>query len=152
MSSRAWWVLCPTDGTAHLLAIHGPGLLMTQCGQQLPAGVLQYDRLPSRHLCQDCFTAYLLPPAVAHKIPAARWPSNEAPGGQSAPPLPPPRWTRCPVDRRLHLLSLVEAAAAAIQGCYGRAACGRLIAAAGSTSAGPSAGMCLACLATRTAR
>lgn len=58
-----------------------------------------------------------------------------------------PRWARCPVDRQLHLLAPVEAAAAAGTEGHGRAGCGRLIPAAGLTIEGrPSAGFCAACL------
>ncbi|MGH3825093.1 MAG: hypothetical protein ACRDRA_19995, partial [Pseudonocardiaceae bacterium] len=33
----------------------------TRCGYRLPLGVLQHECLPSRHLCQTCFMAHLLP-------------------------------------------------------------------------------------------
>ncbi len=61
MTGRAWWVLSPADGTAHLLAVEGPGFITTQCRRWLPSGILRYDRLPSRHLCRGCVAAYLLP-------------------------------------------------------------------------------------------
>ncbi|MGH3898976.1 MAG: hypothetical protein ACRDTA_12155 [Pseudonocardiaceae bacterium] len=56
----ARWVLA--GGRAHLLAGERPGgVLVARCGHRLPMGVLQHERLPSRYLCQECFTAYLLP-------------------------------------------------------------------------------------------
>ena len=90
MSGRAWWVLCPTDGQAHLLALEDPGavLLTTQCGQSLPSGLLWHDRLPSRDLCRDCVAAYVLPAAVlARMTPADRRSSGpvRSPGDQPVP-------------------------------------------------------------------
>jgi hypothetical protein len=177
MSGRAVWVLSPTDGKAHLLAVEGANCapLTTQCGRSLPFGVLQHDRLPSRQLCRDCFAAYLLPaPVFARMTPAGRRLNapESAPGGQPVPDpadcaaglpdnghhvadylpgAPVPRWVQCPVDPQLHLLSPGEVAAAGGEG-YGRAACGRLISAEGLTLVGPSAGMCVSCLAVGTAR
>lgn len=181
MNSRVSWVLSPTNEKAHLLAVEGPGdYLVTQCHQPLSSDVLRHDRLPSRHLCQECFAAYLLPdPLFARQHPAGRRLSDapeSAPGGQPVldppatppaiapalpdnghhvagyvPDAPAPRWARCPVDQRLHLLSPGEVAAAGGEG-HGRAACGRLISAKGLTLAGPSAGMCVGCLAVGTAR
>lgn len=167
MSGRAAWVLCPTDGKAHLLAVEGAHgvLLTTQCGRSLPAGILQHDRLPSRQLCPECVAAYLLPaPVFARMTPAGRRSSGpvRSPGGQPVPhhprgdppcggPAPPlPRWARYPVDRHLHLLAPLEAAAVGIEG-HGRAGCGRLIPRAGLTIGGPTAGFCLGCMAVGTA-
>lgn len=157
MTGRAWWVLSPTDGKTHLLAGESPGeTLATQCGQPLPSGVLQHDRLPSRQLCPECFAAYLLPPdpVFARQTPAGcRLSAPEStPGGQPVPPScrsaahggdpsprERPRWARCPADQRLHLLSADEVATAGGEG-HGRAACGRLIPAAGLTIDSPPTG------------
>jgi hypothetical protein len=90
VSGRAWWVLSPTDGQAHLLALEGSGavVLTTQCGQSLPSGLLRHDRLPSRDLCRDCVAAYVLPAAVlARMTPAGRRSSGpvRSPGDQPVP-------------------------------------------------------------------
>ncbi len=174
MTGRASWVLSPTDGKTHLLAVESPGqVLATQCGQPLPSGVLPHDRLPSRQLCRECFAAHLLPPdpVFARQPPARRWlgPVSEAPesvrGGQPVGPqclsaahggyFSPrglPRWARCPVDQHLHLLPAGEVAAAGGEG-HGRAACGRMIPAAGLTIEGPAEeGFCVGCVAVETAR
>ena len=143
MSGRASWVLSPTDGKTHQLAIEGSGgtALATQCGHSLPLDVLQYDRLPSPHLCRECFAAYLLPgpPVFARKAPAGCCLSDtpeSTPDGQPVPPSSP-RWARCPADQHLHLLTPNEAEAASIEG-HGRAGCGRLIPRAGLTIDGAS--------------
>jgi hypothetical protein len=168
VSGRASWVHSPHDGTVHLLAIESPhgALLTTPCRQSLPSGIVQHDRLPSRQLCRECVAAYLLPAAVfARLTPAGRRSSGpvRSPGGQPVPghpggdlawgcPAPPlPRWARCPLDHRLHLLAHAEAAAAALSG-HGRALRGRRISAAGTPLSGPSAGFCTACVAVGTAR
>jgi hypothetical protein len=161
--------LSPTDGTAHLLAIagaHGDGVLLTTlCRLLLPSGILQYDHMPGRQLCRECVGAHLLPaPVFARMTPAGRRLSDapeSAPGGQPVPapsaetgcgcPVPVlPRWARCPVDHRLHLLAHAEAVAAGLSG-DGRAWCGRRIPAAGLALSGPSAGFCMACVAAGTA-
>ncbi|MDQ3765504.1 MAG: hypothetical protein M3460_29915 [Actinomycetota bacterium] len=138
---------------------------MTKCQQPLPADVLLHNHLPSRHLCQECVTAYLLPhPVFARQAPAARRSSDtpeSAPGGQPVPdppatnlPLPgapAPQWARCPMDQHLHLLPPDEAQAAGIEG-HGRAGCGRLIPRAGLTIDGASVvGWCWSCLTVGTA-
>jgi hypothetical protein len=167
VSARASWVLCPTDGKAHLLAVEGAHgvVLTTQCGRSLPSEILQHDRLPSRQLCPECVAAYLLlAPVFARMTPAGRRSSApvRSPGGQPVPHRPsgdPSAWlaraaaaalARCPVDRHLHLLAPVEAAAAGIEG-HGRAGCWRLIPRSGLTIEGPAAGLCLGCMAVGTA-
>lgn len=160
---RASWVISPADGQGHLVAMEAPGLLTTQC---LPAGVLRYDRLPNRHLCRECVTAYLLPTAViALMTPAGRRsnpaPSRRVPGNQPVPnPFSAeascgclaPMLPRCPTDHPGHLLTQTEAAAADLFGQGGRGCCGQRIPAAGRALSGPSAGFCTACLAQRTTR
>lgn len=167
MTGRASWVLAPTDGKTHPLAVQSPGdVVVTQRGQPLPSGMLPHDRLPSRQPCRECFAADLPPadPVFARQPPAGRWssPISEAPdslpSGQPVPPQclsaahgghPPPRglprWARCPVDQRLHLLSAGEVSAAAGQR-HGRAACDQLIPAAGLTIQSPPEGFCVGCL------
>lgn len=111
----------------------------------------------------------LLPdPVFARRTSAGRRLSDapaSVPGGQPIPPRCPPaahdgppspqgrlpRWARYPVDQRLHLLSADEVATAGDKG-HGRAACDRLIPAAGLTIKGASAGFCMGCLAVGTAR
>src|SRR5262245_59308907 len=99
---------------------------MTQCHQSLQADVLRHDPLLSRHLCQECITAYLLPhPVFARQAPAGHRSSTTpdvAPGGQPVPDPPvtdlpppeasPPSWAQCPVDQHLHLLPPNETEAA----------------------------------------
>jgi hypothetical protein len=90
VSGRASWVLCPTDGKAHLLAVEGAHgvVLTTQCGRSLPSEILQHDRLPSRQLCPECVAAYLLlAPVFARMTPAGRRSSApvRSPGGQPVP-------------------------------------------------------------------
>jgi hypothetical protein len=97
--NAARWVLL-TDGRAHLLAGDRPGaVLMARCGHPLTWGVLQHERLPSRYLCETCFSAYLLPESVFSRTPAGRRLSeapDSTPGGQSAPePVPPKPVSRC---------------------------------------------------------
>ena len=53
------------------------------------------------------------------------------------------------MDQQLHLLASAQAEAART-GDHGRAACGRLIPANGLTLTGPSAGMCVSCIAEAT--
>lgn len=54
----ARWVL--VGGRVHLLAGDRPsGVLVACCGSPLPLGVLQHERLPGRHLCQECFHGVL---------------------------------------------------------------------------------------------
>lgn len=57
-----------------------------------------------------------------------------------------PRWTRCPEDGHLHLLTADQAQAADGDGGHGRAVCDQLIPAAGLTLVVASAGTCLHCL------
>lgn len=129
MTGRASWVLSPTDGKTHLLTGESLGqVLATRCGQPVPSGVLPHDRLPSRQLCRECFADHLLPahPVFARRTPAGRRFSDApepAPGGQPVPP----------------------------EG-HGRAACGRLIPAAGLTIQSPPAESCAGCLTVGTAR
>lgn len=172
MSARASWVLSPTDGKAHLLALNGATGMMitTHCRQSLPSGIRQYGRLPSGQLCRECVAAYLLPAPVFARMltPAGRRSSGpvRSPGGQPVPPGSPveakcgcpapvlPRWARCPTDHQLHLLTHAEAGAAGMTG-HGRAFCGRRIPAAGlglPANGGQSAGFCLAYVAEGTER
>jgi hypothetical protein len=67
---------------------------MARCGHPLPREVLQHERLPSRHLCQECFTAHLLPEPVFSQTPIGR--RLSAPGladGGPDPASPRPRLT-----------------------------------------------------------
>jgi hypothetical protein len=161
VTGRAAWVLSPTDGKAHLLTIEGPGgvVLATQCGQSLPLGVVQHDRLPSCHLCRECFTVYLLPdPVFARQAPAGHRSSPApAPGGQPDPPVVPapasaaavPRWARCPVDQQLPLLGPAGVREVVALGCA-QSLCGRLLFAQGLTLSGRCGVPCVSCLAAGT--
>lgn len=89
MSARASWVLSPTDGKAHLLALDGaPGVMLTtQCRQSLPSGIRQYGRLPSGQLCRECVAAYRLPTPVFARMltPAGRRSSGREPSSEHRP-------------------------------------------------------------------
>jgi hypothetical protein len=78
--------------------------------------------VPSGHLCQTCLMAYFVSESVfPHQAPTGHRcsdPPDSAPGGQPVP-APAPRWARCPVDQRLHLLAPAQAVAVDIGG-HGR--------------------------------
>ena len=92
----------------------------------------------------------VLPPRFAHpgRHCAAGIPAL-LPGGQSDPGRGSEvvfRWGCCPVNRLLHLLDSVAVREVAAVG-WAKAACGRLIFAAGLTLRGDSVGMCVSCVA-----
>jgi hypothetical protein len=152
VGGRAVWVLSPTDGHAHLLAIEAPGdtVLTTRCGQSLPTGVLRYDRLPSRHLCRDCVAAYLLPPHALARDPGC--PPAEHRGSQRAAGTNP---STTALDRVP--TGPANASAEPGRGCGDPGvlwACGVRSAdhRCGLDNGRPAVGLCLARMATRTAR
>ena len=95
------------------------------------------------------------PPQFPHKIPAGRRLSGSpepAPGGRPDPSLGAgerPRWARCPVDERLHLLAPVDVVLAATAG-HARALCGGRRPTEGLTLGGPSRALCVSCIAAGT--
>jgi hypothetical protein len=103
---------------------------------------------------------------IAHRSLAGHWSGDapaQAPSRQAVPQNPRavagrecsapvlPRWVRYPADHRPHPLTHLEAANAGLTG-LGQALCGRRIPAAGLALRGPSAGLCLACVAVGAAR
>jgi len=103
---------------------------------------------------------------IAHRSPAGHWQGDapaQAPSRQPVPQNPRaaagrersapvlPQWARYPANHRPHPLTHPEAANAGLTG-HRQALRGRRIPTAGLTLRGPSAGLCLACVAVGTAR
>jgi hypothetical protein len=92
VSGLTRWVICPTDGQAHVLVPVGDrplGVLKARCGHLLPRVIAQHEGLPGRLLCVSCLWWDLLPaPVFPRRIPAGRRLSDapeSTPGGQPVP-------------------------------------------------------------------